>query len=107
MNYFLANYQQSKTELNIITDTGNTIASKEVELSDKDYVKQLAKEIIELSHEYDLYHNDLNGIGLVIKDFKDIHYTSEASLISDLESTFGFKAVVDSDSESLISTLTK
>ncbi|KTT85811.1 hypothetical protein RSA37_11300, partial [Mammaliicoccus sciuri] len=69
-------------------------------------VEYLAKAIIELSHRNSLFHNDINGIGLLISNIGEIYYKDINRLKNDLESTFGFKAIIESNYETLILNLT-
>ncbi|KTT86816.1 hypothetical protein RSA37_11640, partial [Mammaliicoccus sciuri] len=69
-------------------------------------VEYLAKSIIELSHQNNLYNNDIQGIGLLISNINEIHYKDINRLKNDLESTFGFKAIIESNYDTLIFNLT-
>ncbi|WP_152655705.1 hypothetical protein [Oceanobacillus sp. CFH 90083] len=104
MYIFLAEYKGSITTISILSHDSKIIATRDVTISSTDYVQTLTKELIELSHEQELYHNDISGIGVVI-DYSIINYTSEAALITDLESSFGFKSIVNSNRSTVVESL--
>lgn len=105
MNYFLAEYDQLETKISIITDEHKVIDSKKVNISDENYIQHLAQELIELSHDNKLYHNDITGIGMKIEDYHSIYFNNEKQLKKELESVFGFKAFVNRNYKELLSQL--
>ncbi|MEB7462798.1 hypothetical protein [Staphylococcus succinus] len=107
MQYFVANFSNLETQLSIIDDNNKTIDQQTVQIATENYVKDLAHYLIELSHQNNLYHDDIKGIGLCITDVELIHYDNKARLIEDLENTFGFKAIINAHHETLINQLTK
>ena len=106
MNYFLAIFKGKETDIKIITET-KVIDEKSVSVPSQNYVKSLAEEIIELSHQNNLFHNDIKSIGLSIDNPEHIGYNSVASLKHDMTSTFGFEAIIDNDYEELLVQLMK
>ncbi|WP_210137605.1 hypothetical protein [Staphylococcus sp. GDH8C109P] len=106
MNYFLAIFKGKETDIKIITET-KVIDEKSVSVPSHNYVKSLAEEIIELSHQNNLFHNDIKGIGLNIDDPEHIGYNSVESLKNDMTSTFGFEAIINNDYEDLLVQLMK
>ena len=106
MNYFLAIVNEHATDIKIITED-KVLDDKLVSLPNNEYVRALADEIIELSHQNNLYHNDIKRIGLKVDDISLIGYGDIKSLHRDLESTFGFEAVINDDYEALLVQLTK
>jgi hypothetical protein len=107
MNYFVAQFGAEETKLVIIDKHKKVIDSSFATLDDNNYVKQLADSLIELAHKNDLYHDDLNGIGLIINDIKQINYFDNEALINDLESTFNFKAILEDNYDALIDNIVK
>ncbi|HJF66722.1 hypothetical protein [Staphylococcus kloosii] len=107
MNYFVAQFGAEETKLVIIDKHKKVIDSSSATLDDNNYVKQLADSLIELAHKNDLYHDDLNGIGLIINDIKQINYFDNKTLINDLESTFNFKAILEDNYDALIDNIVK
>lgn len=107
MNYFVAQFGAEETKLVIIDKHKKVIDSSFATLDDNNYVKQLADSLIELAHKNDLYHDDLNGIGLIINDIKQINYFDNKTLINDLESTFNFKAILEDNYDALIDNIVK
>lgn len=105
MYYFLASYNGDTTTISIITKE-KVIDEKETYINVDNYVEYLARAIIELSHRNSLFHNDINGIGLLISNIGEIYYKDINRLKNDLESTFGFKAIIESNYETLILNLT-
>lgn len=105
MYYFLASYNGDTTTISIITKE-KVIDEKETYINVDNYVESLAKAIIELSHRNSLFHNDINGIGLLISNIGEIYYKDINRLKNDLESTFGFKAIIESKYDTLILNLT-
>ncbi|MGD6769345.1 hypothetical protein VQ049_03170 [Staphylococcus arlettae] len=106
MNYFLALYKGNETEIKIISEE-SVLDDKNVSLSNNDYVKSLANEIIELSHQNNLFHNDIQRIGLQIDDPEPIGYITVETLKDDMESTFGFEAIIHNNYDDLLSQLIK
>ncbi|PTI75178.1 hypothetical protein BU064_11740 [Staphylococcus succinus] len=107
MQYFVANFSNLETQLSIIDDKNKTIDQQTVQIAPENYVKDLAQYLIELSHQNNLYHDDIKGIGLRMSDIELIHYDDKSSLIEALENTFGFKAIIHAHYETLINQLTK
>lgn len=107
MNYFVAQFGAEETKLVIIDKHKKVIDSSSATLDDNNYVKQLADSLIELAHKNDLYHDDLNGIGLIINDIKQINYFDNKTLINDLEFTFNFKAILEDNYDALIDNIVK
>ncbi|PNZ57902.1 hypothetical protein CD110_10605 [Staphylococcus casei] len=107
MQYFVANFSNLETQLSIIDDKNKTIDQQTVQIAPENYVKDLAQYLIELSHQNNLYHDDIKGIGLRMSDIELIHYEDKARLIEALENTFGFKAIIHAHYETLINQLTK
>ncbi len=106
MYYFLAIFKGKETDIKIITEA-KVIDEKNVSVLSHNYVKALAEEIIELSHQNNLFHNDIKSIGLSIDNPEHIGYNSVASLKHDMTSTFGFEAIIDNDYEELLVQLMK
>ncbi len=106
MYYFLAIFKENETDIKIITEE-SVVDDKNVSLPRDNYVQALAEEIIELSHQNNLFHNDLKGIGLNIENPELIGYNSIESLKRDMESTFGFEAIIHNDYEDLLVQLIK
>lgn len=107
MNYFVAQFGAEETKLVIIDKHKKVIDSTKAALDNDNYVKQLADSLIELAHKNELYHDDLNGVGLIINDIKQINYTDQETLINDLESTFNFKAILEDNYDALIDNIVK
>jgi len=99
MHGFLAQFQLERSKISIINDNGETIAKKYVFIPKENFINNLTTEMIELSHEHNLFHNDIAGIGL-ISNVSDVKYSSKDKLIQDLENSFSFKAIVESTVES-------
>ena len=106
MNYFLALYKGDETEIKIITEQ-SVIDDKNVSIPSNNYVKSLASEIIELSHQNNLFHNDIQSIGLQIDSLELIGYNTVKSLKDDMTSTFGFEAIIHNNYDDLLSKLIK
>ncbi|PHK48474.1 hypothetical protein [Staphylococcus edaphicus] len=104
MYAFLAIQKEHETIIKIITEA-TVVDSKQVALSSNPYVQSLADAMIELSHENNLFHNDIQRIGLNIGNIEAIGYDTHELLKSDLEATFGFEAIVQSDYEALLNRL--
>lgn len=105
MQYFVADFFNPNTQLSIIDGQGEIIDQQTVRIEPTQYVNQLAEYIIELSHENHLYHDDIKAIGLNITDIESINYTDLEQLKADLESKFGFSAIVDKDHDTLVKSL--
>ncbi|MDW5472530.1 hypothetical protein ACWKSJ_00545 [Staphylococcus equorum] len=106
MYYFLAIFKENETDIKIITEE-SVVDDNHVSLPSNNYVKSLAEEIIELSHQNNLFHNDIKRIGLKIDDPELIGYNTVESLKSDMASTFGFEAIIHNDYEDLLVQLIK
>ena len=106
MYYFLAIFKENETDIKIITEE-KIIDDKNVSLPSNNYVKSLAEEIIELSHQNNLFHNDIQRIGLQIDDPERIGYITVETLKDDMESTFGFEAIIHNNYDDLLSQLIK
>src|SRR5699024_5526313 len=106
MYYFLAILKGKETDIKIITEA-KVIDEKNVSTLTHNYVKALAEEIIEISHQNNLLHNNIKSIGLSIDNPEHISYNSVASLKHDMTSTFGFEAIIDNDYEELLVQLMK
>ncbi|CEF19851.1 hypothetical protein [Staphylococcus xylosus] len=106
MYYFVAILKDNETEIQIISEE-NIIDDKRITIPNKNYVHALAEEIIELSHQNQLYHNDIKRIGLCTNDYKVVGYDTTEALQKDLASTFGFEAIIDNNYEHLLAKLIK
>src|SRR5699024_12881598 len=106
MYYFLAIFKGKETDIKIITEA-KVIDEKNVSVPSHNYVKALAEEIIELSHQNNLFHNDIKSIGLSIDNTEHIGYNCVASFKHDMTSTFGFEAIIDYDYEEMLVQLMK
>ncbi|PTK89539.1 hypothetical protein [Staphylococcus gallinarum] len=105
MYYFLAIYNGNQTEIKIITEN-SSIDNKKLSIKNN-YVKSLADEIINLSHQNNLFHNDIKRIGLKIEEPGLIGYETVETLKTDLETKFGFEAIINNDYEKLLEQLIK
>lgn len=106
MYYFLAVFKENETDIKIITEH-RVVDDKHVSLPTNNYVKSLAEEIIDLSHQNNLFHNDIKRIGLKIDDPEFIGYDTITTLKNDMESTFGFEAIIHNEYEELLVQLIK
>lgn len=106
MYYFVAILKDNETEIQIISEE-NIIDDKHITIPNKNYVHALAEEIIELSHQNQLYHNDIKRIGLCTNEYKVVGYDTTEALQKDLASTFGFEAIIDNNYEHLLAKLIK
>ncbi|MFQ3845014.1 hypothetical protein AABD41_10785 [Staphylococcus pseudoxylosus] len=106
MYYFVAIFKDNETEIQIISEE-SIIDDKHITIPNDNYVNALAEEIIELSHQNQLYHNDIKRIGLCINDYKVVGYDTIDALQKDLASTFGFEAIIDNNYEHLLAALIK
>ena len=106
MYYFLAIFKEDETDIKIITEH-RVVDDKLVTLPNNNYVKSLAEEIINLSHQNNLFHNDIKKIGLKIDNPEAINYDTVTTLKYDMESTFGFEAIIHDDREDLLIQLIK
>ncbi|MGW7976779.1 hypothetical protein BU116_04195 [Staphylococcus xylosus] len=106
MYYFVAIFKDNETEIQIISEE-SIIDDKRITIPNENYVNALAEEIIELSHQNQLYHNDIKRIGLSINDYKVVGYDTMDELQKDLASTFGFEAIIDNNYEHLLTKLVK
>ncbi|MBU0439323.1 hypothetical protein [Staphylococcus succinus] len=106
MYYFLAIFKEKETDIKIITEQ-SVVDDKSVSVPSNHYVKSLAEEIIELSHQNNLFHNDIKRIGLKIDNPEQIGYDTVQSLKHDMEKTFGFEAIIHNNYEELLVQLIK
>lgn len=106
MYYFLAIFKEDETDIKIITEH-RVVDDKLVTLPSNNYVKSLAEEIINLSHQNNLFHNDIKRIGLKIEKPGLIGYETVETLKTDLETKFGFEAIINNDYEKLLEQLIK
>ncbi|WP_411954333.1 hypothetical protein ACKXGF_14145 [Alkalibacillus sp. S2W] len=104
MHIFLAEYKSSTTTISILDQKGKAIANRDVEIPEYSFVNKLTKELIELSHEQELYHDDIFGIG-VVANYGTLKFQSKEEFQQHLESSFGFLAVVDVNKENVIENL--
>lgn len=96
MYCFFAEYAPLTT-ISILTSNGDVKASRKVFVSKETFVNNLTEKMIELSHEQGLYHNDIFAIGVVVDAEEMLGQESKEQLQKDLEASFGFTSVVDSD----------
>ncbi|SFA93919.1 hypothetical protein SAMN04488072_10428 [Lentibacillus halodurans] len=101
MHGFLAEYVSSTTKISIINADGKITASQEVLIPKDSYVQILTKEMIEFSHEQKLYHNDIFAIGVAVDPVDTLGFQSYEQFKKELESSFGFSAVVDPDMDNV------
>lgn len=94
MHVFLAEYSFSATTISILDKSGYLKASRDVYIPIDSFVKTLTSELIDLSHEQNLYHNDIFAMGLVVSGSAKLHWESNQKLQEKLKSSFGFPAVV-------------
>ncbi len=106
MYYFVAIFKDNETEIQIVSEE-SIIDDKRITIPNENYVNALAEEIIELSHQNQLYHNDIKRIGLCINDYTLVGYDTMDALQKDLASTFGFEAIIDNNYEHLLAALIK
>ncbi|GAB2535872.1 hypothetical protein GCM10026983_04100 [Gracilibacillus alcaliphilus] len=99
MQAFLAKYQRNESTISIINEFGETIASRIVHLPLERLVASLTEEIVNLSHEHGLYHEDISAIGLAV-NIENTPYSSKERLVKALEDSFRLKALVDADMSS-------
>ncbi|WP_130859251.1 hypothetical protein [Gracilibacillus phocaeensis] len=99
MYAFLANYQMNESRLIIMDEFGEQIAVRHVHLPLERLVASLTSEMIDLSHHYNLYHEDIAAIGFAV-NLDSIPYSTTDKLIEELEEAFHFKAIVDEELES-------
>jgi len=103
---FFAEYVSSqKTILFILDSEGNTIASRDVQIGKETFVQSLTSDMIDFSHEQDLYHNDIFAIGVVVNPTKSLGWETEKQFQKEVEKFFGFSAIVGEDSNKVIKRL--
>jgi|SRR5699024_1384730 len=92
---FFAEYvSPEKTVISILDPDGKTIASRDVRIAKASFIQSLTNEMITLSHEQELYHNDIFGIGIIVNPTRTLEWETEQQFKRDVEASFGFKAFV-------------
>ncbi|WP_077324097.1 hypothetical protein [Virgibacillus siamensis] len=104
MHYFYAEYGPITT-ISILTPNGDKKASRQVSVSKESFVNDLTEKMIELSHEQNLYHNDICAIGVVVDATEMLNWESKKQLQQELEASFSFTAVVDPDKKVVLKKL--
>ncbi|PWU67332.1 MULTISPECIES: hypothetical protein [Gracilibacillus] len=104
MYSFLAEYSPTCTALSILDKDGMTLVTREVHIPKPSFVKILTREMIQLAHEQQLFHNDISKIGVVIDSVESLNIKIE-QFIEDLETSFGFQAEVGLNKDSVKSSL--
>lgn len=103
---FFAEYvSPEKTMISILDPNGNTIASRDVRIAKTSFIQSLTNEMITLSHEQELYHNDIVGIGIIVNPTKTLEWETEQQFKRDVEASFGFKAFVGESQDAVKSWL--
>src|SRR5699024_11261076 len=92
---FFAEYVSfQKTILSILDSEGNTIASRDVQIGKETFVQSLTSDMVDLSHEQDLYHNDIFAIGVVVNPTKSLGWEAEQQFLKEIEKFFCFFSIV-------------
>src|SRR5699024_1874287 len=104
MHYFYAEYGPMTT-ISILTLNGDEKASRQVSVSKESFVNDLTEKMIELSHEQNLYHDDIFAIGVVVDAVETLGKESKEQLHQELEDSFGFTAFIDSDKKVVLKKL--
>src|SRR5699024_3414025 len=86
-----------KTILSILDSEGNTIASRDVQIGKETFVQSLTSDMVDLSNEQDLYHNDIFAFEVVVNQNKSIGWETEQQFQKEIEKSFGFFAIVGED----------
>lgn len=89
MHYFYAEYAPMTT-ISILTPNGDEKASRQVSIFKESFVNDLTEKMIKLSHEQNLYHNDIFAIGVVIDAEQMLGRQSKEQLQQELEASFSF-----------------
>jgi|SRR5699024_1058805 len=94
MHSFFAVISSSSATISILDQHGTVEAERKIDIARQSLVRDFTEKMIDLSHEQELYHNDISAIGVIADPTRDLGWDSEQQFKQDLEASFGFPAIV-------------